>query len=263
MATNERTNRIGRHVLPKPRLHPWVALVLCCAALRPVSAPAADELKAIRHMVFKVGVSTSTQLEVRRSGIGTPGHQVSGGNADKYNAGAQVTGTLSVDVVAATADQGLVVDIMEDAQTRKAPRVRVGVYPNGSLVYDFSQTVNDEEAVLLRFLARGLIASSLVAGASFSVNNEGKDQRERMTFRVTGTDDRGHLKLDVEGATKMGGAQPYDGSLHGRLVYDQTKSIPILVQIMTRTHRETITELNTTDMQIDIDLIEDSFGAKS
>lgn len=246
-------------IWPQRRTRPWSALAIACMMCAPSQVWAAEGPPAaapIRHMVFDVGVTATSRLEIKRSGIG-----VAGGNADQYAGGLQSKGRVIADVIAATAQSGLVIDISEDAQTRKSPVVRVAVLPNGALSYDPKAEITDEEAWLLRFLARGLIDKNLAPGATFELRNDGAVVKELTSFHVTGVDDKGRLKLDVDATVKAGGAQGYDGTTHGRIVYDAAKTIPVSIVLATRTHQESISRLNTVDLQIDFDLAEDSFGA--
>jgi hypothetical protein len=140
-----------------------LALAFCVAATG-VAARAADPPKSLRTLVYDVTWDSVTSTERRDSGIG-------GSATGKSSAAvaAPDQGTLTIDVLAATADGGLVVDAAFAGKTFKGPPVRLGLAQDGSIVSNPGTQIAPEIRRLLPMLARGMTKDhDFTAGASWT-----------------------------------------------------------------------------------------------
>ena len=125
-----------------------IALVSALATAGAPAARAADPpppLPSLRHLVFAVEIGVKDEYEKRL--LTTPRIDgVSRRASAKDNQAPppdqrtaaydrRLKGFIICDVVAATGDGGLVVDVSEETPERAAPRMRVAIGPNGHLNY--------------------------------------------------------------------------------------------------------------------------------
>src|SRR5579864_4256532 len=100
--------------------------------------------KLPRHLVYKVGVTVTSQTEELT--MAENGDTATGGSGvARYGGGMMSRGTLTVDVVGLTPDGALAVQVSEDTDNRKAPPVRVDVTADGQLRIPSDQLVNVNE----------------------------------------------------------------------------------------------------------------------
>jgi len=225
-------------------------------------------LPSLRHLVFALDLGLRDEYEKRqenrrRFGIGRMADSRGRVPPDQRTAAydRRLKGRIVCDVVAATSDGGLVVDVSEDATERAAPPVRVAVEPNGHLNYSPSTTVFEEEAALLRLLARSIVGSQPHGlGASWVIEDSGKGYGSKTTFLVTGVQAAGDLRLDLDQQYHQEGIDGVVGSVQGKVAYDQTKLVPRTASFGAQAHRETPDGYRVVSMEISLTLVEDSFG---
>jgi hypothetical protein len=230
--------------------------------------PPPPPLPSLRHLVFAVDLGLKDEYEKRlqtsrritvtrsaRSSERLPPDQRTA-TYDRH-----LNGRIVCDVVAATPDGGLVVDISEDATERSAAPVRVAVEPNGHLNYSPSTTVFEEEVALLRLLARSIVGSQPHdVGASWVVEDSGKGYGSKTTFRVTAVQAAGDLRLDLEQQYHQEGIDGVVGSVQGKVAYDQSKLVPRTASFGAQARRETPDGYRIVSMDISLTLVQDSFG---
>ena len=246
------------------------ALLLCLGATGRPSAAATPPptLPSLRHLVFSFNVSIKDELEQRLEGVvrsdtgmGGGTGLVSSGDRNQVGASAAGKGTIVCDVVAATQDGGLVVDVSEDSVERRRPTVRVAILDNGRLSFPPDSQLNDEETVLLGFLSRGLLGGTQRdTGSQWSVEDGAGDYSAKTTYRVAAAPSDGAMKLDVAAEYRQRGARSYTTDLNAKLDYDAAKLVPTKALVTSKTRRETPQQYQTTDESIDLALLEDSFA---
>jgi hypothetical protein len=238
-----------------------IASLPALAVAEPVSAATAPPpLKSLRHIVFSVIVATHQATEY------------SGGKAidDPYGSTAQsevidkkADVELVCDVVAATGDNGLVVDITENGPERHAALTRVGIRADGELAYlAAGQPLNEEQIVLLRFLARSYIGpEDHSVGATWSVENSSANFKSTTKFSVTAVRAPDDEDLDLDESFQFTGARGYTGVRHGKVSYDPSKLVlhKAVIQSTTRA-QQSMQQYTTVVVSMTFTLKEDSFS---
>jgi len=255
---------------------PVVSIVLTSAltAFGWCGARAAEPppLPSLRHLTFAVEVAVKDEYEkrqenssrvtpglTRRSGMGSGGRVPQTPRTAAYDR--QLKGEIVCDVVAATSDGGLVVDVSEEGAERSSPRIRVAIEPNGHLSYSRVAPLFDEEAALLRLMARSVIGSQPHdVGTSWVVEDTGKGYATRTTFHVTAVEGGSDLRLEVDGEFHQDGIDTIIGAVQGKLAYDQSKLVPRTATLASQSRRETPDGYRILRMGINLTLLQDSFA---
>ncbi|MDQ2680337.1 MAG: hypothetical protein M3Y21_04850 [Candidatus Eremiobacteraeota bacterium] len=249
----------------------FLRVFLSAAGLFAMSATAAgaDTPTPIRHLVYNFTYALISNLQISSSGISTsksdgsmgstaPASGVSnytGGNADK--------GTITADVLQATPDGGLVVNISEQAEsTRKAPVVKAAIYGDGRVFYDTSQTMNEEELELLRTLGRNFVDTSrLDAKNHWQITGSGPDLSVVADYTVKSSAN-GIANIDIQRVVKMTGAQAQNTTTDGSIVYNLADSMPTVIHEESMQRRQQqMDQYNTIQTHIDLTLSSDSLTA--
>jgi len=174
------------------------------ALMLPNSAPAATASAPdvpLRHMVFGITIGIRTIASTQGSGIGTDGGSKASGS------GVQGSGTITADVMAPTQDGGLIIKISEEAQDRKAPVVRVAVRMGGEILTPPDAHLLEEESMLLRYLARGIVAVATPAwrpraGPSLGRPTAASSMTPRKSFRIKWISVREFVKKALAGLSR-------------------------------------------------------------
>jgi|GEM_PF-957822 len=229
-------------------------------------------LPSLRHLTFAVEVTVKDEYEkrqinttsvtsglIRRSAMTAGQHVPPDVRTAAYDR--QLKGEIACDVVAATSDGGLVVDVSEQGSERSSPRIRVAIEPNGHLAYSPATPLFDEEVALLRLLARSVIGSQPHdVGTSWVVEDNGKGYATKTTFRVTAVQGGSDLRLDVDGEFHQDGIDTIVGAVQGKLAYDQSKLVPRTATLDSQSRRETPDGYRTLRVGINLTLLQDSFA---
>jgi hypothetical protein len=234
-------------------------LFLGASARASVAADAAsptEPLKVLRHLEFYVTVGESSTTETKVSGFDAGSES---GHATADNGSLDAHGTIAVDVVGATSDGGLAVDVSENAASRESPPIRVGIL-NGKLYYDPHTIVNEEERDVLLFLDRGFVKpDTLAAGTTWNDDAAGSGMTTHATYKVKTVDDQAKtIALDFEASTDVSGPNGYQADTHGTMTYDTAVSVPLDFTLWRRTHVEQPGRLTTVDTKLSATLREDS-----
>lgn len=224
----------------------------------PLAAAAADAPAPIRQLTFATEVLITSQRQVRVDKIGV----ASGGNTDTYGGASKDIGDIKVDVIAATTDGGLVVDISETGDTRHAPVVRVAIDDVGQLGVDPRRfaDLTEEERSLLPLLGRGFFKGhEATAGEKWTVAENGKNVIDSSEYRVISIGGESDVNLELNRVMRATGTAPYDALRKGTIVYDRKMNVPKAVNLTERTHGGTFAETDVTDLSINLRLSSDSF----
>ncbi|HEY6236811.1 MAG TPA: hypothetical protein VIW69_17050, partial [Candidatus Elarobacter sp.] len=249
-----------------------LALAVAVAFAAPLAAAAADPppVKPIRQLVYDVAYSAYTKHEAKSSGFngayggGSPGSgSPSGGTGTLSQAmDGDERGTLAIDVIAAPADGGLVVDATFTGAKNLQPKTRVAIYADGRIVADPAHALALQTTRLLPLIARGFIAERDVsAGSSWSVPAPAPAKGSTV-YRVESSD--GHLaRIAIEGVWSVPGPTGFDEADHGVTMYATDLASPVSYDLNARIHRQFGTDSSmTTTAHLTAQLVSDSMAKR-
>jgi hypothetical protein len=211
------------------------------------------------HLRYTVNVGVKTTVDVTKFS----------GNERTDTGDITASGTIDADVVGVTAGGGSVVLISESTGKRNGPPVRLTVTDQGEVTFDAkdASNLNEEELALARLFGRAVVAShDLKPDANWQLARQMTHSSESTTFRVVSlAGDR--VNLEIDRVAKGTGAQPFDISGHGKVLYDYKREIPISGETAERIHSLATDpwEINaraTTDLSFEFRLTEDSLTPK-
>ncbi len=167
--------------------------------------------------------------------------------------------TLTADVVAATADGGLAVDVFEEAPDKSAT-VRFGVVSN-KLLFDQNAIIFEEEPEFVHYLARDLIKpTELQVGTTWTDKFSAQQLSGEMTYRVTAIDTTNNtIVVDITGDSNSSGITSMQTTTSGSFTYDTATSVPEKLSVSTRSLIRSGQTLTTKSTQLTATLVEDSF----
>ncbi|HET9030138.1 MAG TPA: hypothetical protein VFN49_08175 [Candidatus Aquilonibacter sp.] len=241
------TKRVFTSALVRGVLSPGIAIALGIALALPASAAGPIRTVVYRYSVesqgFAGSVSTGQGGAVSEDGsIGTAGS----------------TGTVRADVVEATTDGGLVVDVTQtvDRALRPMQTVRCAVYgATQDVVCDQNLTITSAERVLLAYFGRFFYDPSRV-GADGRFQIEPKVIPANMTIENDYTvkkkagDD---VTLDVHRLERTGA---YQSTTDGSIVYNAARSVPESIVLDMRAVRSG----SQSDMNVHLTMLSDSMA---
>jgi hypothetical protein len=217
----------------------------------PATVPSALPSTApIRTLQYTVAVTVSQTRE-------TPG----AGNGRTVTVGGyEAKGTISVDVLAATLDGGLLVGTTENATGRVVPKMIVTIGGDGRLSYDpkLQPALSDEEVALLHWLARTFYADrGTDPGTTWVVDLSTGQAKSVERYRViSNTDGKVNLeyRMDANGNTPT----TYTLTRFGNVVYDTKLTVPLQASYR-GDQRDRANAALTTTTAVAINLTADSF----
>jgi hypothetical protein len=243
-----------------------LALVVVATLAVPLAASAADAPKPLRELVYDVTYTAHTTNETKSSGFNGaygggpgPGSVPSGEGTEARFMDGSDHGTLTLDVVAATPDGGLVVDASFSGGSTVQPVIRVAVFSDGRLSADPARPLCPEAVRVLPLIARGFVANRDVSpGATWTTENAAP-ARGATTYRVTRLDGQ-QATIGIEGTFSAAGGQESD---RGTTVYATDLVSPVSLDLTSTTRRQlTIDTSQTTTSHVTAKLVSDSFARK-
>jgi hypothetical protein len=251
---------------------------LVAAPLLAGAAGVSGSNRPLRALSFDVDIHVSARRETpgegiygTRPGVAVKGRIVNGrpggatGNGERTEAAAVTTkGSIGVDVLAATDDAGLVVDVSETATERTRPKVRIVLAPDGAVFYDPKNASNltEEEITVVRWLARGFLGDRPTElGTSWTVDQSANGHVDIERYRVVARD-ANQVTLEYALEEKVGGATGYAGTRGGSLVYDTAMIVPLRATFQTEARRQVGAAYETTRTSITLTLTSDSFAKR-
>jgi hypothetical protein len=245
-----------------------LAFVATCAGTtlpaRAAATPA--PLPSLRHLVFNfdVGVTNVTNRRIEGNLASGATSEVEAGKTMTSSAGQTRKGQIVVDVVAATADAGLVVDITQNSPDKAEPLTRVAIASDGTLLYDPKLELSQEEIALLHLLARNVVGGTVHAkGDTWDIPESSANYKGSTTYKVTDVAPPTVELIDVEGSFKATGLHPADGVTHGKVTFDPSLVVPDSANLTSHIVATTSPGVMvTTDLTIQLTLAEDSFAKK-
>jgi hypothetical protein len=205
--------------------------ILCVLALTGQDAAGAPAYAApqapLRHLEFNFSVDYQQNGEGSFGAVGGAGSGVQTGIG---SAGRQ--GTLSVDILTAADDGGLVVRSTEwiEHQPRSSEPVICAVYPDGHVVCPTYGGVSDSQNQLLTYLGRGFFDPALLdSSGKWTRSFSNKDVTVASTFRLAGSADA--VPIVIEQSTHIvsanGAFTNWDET--ATIKYDKALEVPVSV----------------------------------
>jgi hypothetical protein len=249
------------------RLLALSALVVLAAPSVALAAPDAP-VRVLRSLVYDVSYAAHTRHDKKTSGFNggygsdaaAPG--VGGSGTASVAMDGTDSGRLTIDVIAATPDGGLVVDVTYAGKLNNAPKMRVALYPDGKLSADPTKPLGPEALHILPLLARGFMANRTVqVGASWTVPAP-PPAKGATTYRVSGVDGP-NATIALEGSISVGGVNGFDESNRGTTTYATDLISPLSYDLNSHIRRQIASdETITTDAHLVATLVSDNFYKK-
>jgi hypothetical protein len=244
-----------------------LSLALCFFGLCS-SAASAIVSQPLRHLVYAFDVTITSDMTVKDSGIGNGDASLkipntSGTGTNHYGGAASDKGTITVDVVEVQADTGTVVRISEQArETRSAEPATCVVYGIGAVICDTSKKINEEEMALLRLLGHNFVNDEAIdAKHHWRFAESNPQARETNDYTIVG--ERGGLaQISLQRVLDVSGADGYNATTDGQLLYDREHAVPrsLKEETITRQHVG-MGQDNRVDQQLTLSLQTDSLAA--
>ena len=250
-----------------------LALAIAAAVSAPLAAAAADAppMKVMRTLVYEVTYNAHSSHEKKTSGF-------NGGYGSDPNANAGISsgsgtasvgldgndrGTLTFEVVAATQDGGLVIDISYTGSLGAQPKTRIALFPDGRLSAPPNSSLGPEVVHVLPLLARGFIANRDVSpGSSWNVAAPAP-ARGSTSYRVTRLDGQ-QATIALEGTLTVSGINGFDEIDRGTTTYATDVLSPVAYDLNAHIHRQlSVDESVTTEAHLTAKLVSDTFPRKT
>jgi hypothetical protein len=260
---------------------PAIALLAVLAAPVPAGAAgagAAANARPLRTLSFNVDVHVSEVratpgegIQAAAPGVAVKGRVIGGrpsttsGNGERKQAvSLKATGSIDVDVLSATDDAGLVVDVSENALERMRPKVRIVLGPDGAIFYDprEARNLSEEEIAVVRWLARGFYGDRPTdPGTTWTVDQSANGHVDLEHYRVVAHDAH-NVTLEYALEEKVPGAAGYAATREGSLVYDTALIVPIKATFRSEARRQVGAAYETTRTSVTLTLTADSFAKR-
>ena len=243
-------------------MHRLLAFIAALAVVSPAASSAADKLKPLRTLVYAVVYTAQNRNDEKVSGFNSAGNGAgTPGNVITRVSDTGDDGTLTVSVVAATGDGGLVVDAAFAGKSTQQPVSRVAIFSDGRLSIPPDATLSPAAIYLLPLLARGLVANQPIQqGATWS-RPAAEPAKGTTTFHVLLVDgEKATLKIDA--SVSVRGARGYDETDAGTAVYDTAKLAPVSYDLVATSRHTVAEQYITSSARLTAKLVSDSFGAK-
>ena len=228
------------------RLFVLTALLLITTAQTPAPAP------PLRHLVYKVTVNFSDPAQ--NIGYGGISSGLSGTGGD---------GTITVDVLSAANDGGLVVraDIQYQHEVRPADPVTCAIYSDGRVICPPASVMSTPVNVLLSLLGRYFYDPSAVAtDGSWSTHFESDSVKSVSSFVRKSAPDVNPVVIDERTTITAAHSLHPGWTSETHITYDASMSVPDAIHdVAAAKGRSGGTEWTTTDLT----LASDSFAKKS
>jgi hypothetical protein len=236
-------------------------LALACGTLPAFAATGGDtQIKPLRTLTYDLVMAIGNNREIRVDAIGTAGSGIT-----NTGAALEAKGRITVDVIAVTADGGLVADVSENAESRSHARVRVAVAKGGAVSYDPRQAENVtvEEFALLGWLSRGFYAAPAdPPGTTWDTDAGAQGVTGKNHYRVVSVDGDA-VTLDCKTEERGSGANSFDMTRTGTVVYDMKLVAPRSANFQEINHTQRLGHYDTTNVSVSLKLASDTFAARN
>ncbi len=239
-----------------------LAFVAAFTVAFPGIASAADQSKPLRTLVYTIVYSEQKRADEQTSGFtGGGGGPGTGGGVTTRTSDARDDGRLTVNVIAATPDGGLVVDCAYAGTSAQQLLTRVAIFPDGRLSTKPGSELSPAAVYLLPLLARGLVADRTIEPGTAWSRPAPAPAKGTTTFRVTAVDGE-KATLQIGGVVAVTGARGYDETTTGTTVYDTDKLAPLSYDLVATSRHSVMEQYVNSTAHLTATLTSDSFGAK-
>jgi hypothetical protein len=244
----------------------------------PLHASAAETARPLRTLTYAVDLSVTESLDTpagnlptQRAAVAVKGRssensqRIPSGTAESHAGGRMsAQGLITVDVLEATEDAGLVVEVAENAPKRERPRVKIAVAADGALFYDPNayDHLSEEELAVVRWLGRNFYGDHpREIGTAWTVDQSANGHTDVERYRVLARDDqRVTLDYALEERTTLAGG--YSGTRAGSLVYDTAMIVPVRVTFESVARRQLGEAYDTVRTSVKLTLTADTFAKR-
>jgi hypothetical protein len=207
---------------------------------------------ALRHLVYNVTVNFSD-----------PAQNIRYGGVDSRLAGTGGDGTITVDVLSAANDGGLVVraDIQYQHEVRPADPVTCAIYSDGRVICPPSSVMSTPVNILLGLLGRYFYdPASVATDGSWSTHFESDSVKSVSSFVRKSAPDANPVVIDERTTVSAAHSLHPGWTSETHITYDTSMSVPDAVHdVAAAKGRSGATEWTTTDLT----LASDSFAKKN
>ncbi|HEY0613256.1 MAG TPA: hypothetical protein VGC96_01400, partial [Candidatus Elarobacter sp.] len=168
-------------------------------------------------------------------------------------------GTVKIDVIAATADNGLVVDAGFAGEKSKQLPIRIAILGDGRLAFDPKQNVAPEVSELLPTLARGLLVGHQPA-AGVKWSTPAMEPATGNRSYVIGAASDTSATISITGDAKTTGPQGFDRHEEASLTYQPKLSAPLRYDTRIRVRRNGLNGPEVDDVHLTATLASDTFA---
>ena len=229
---------------------------VCTAA----PAGAADPVKPLRVIVYDVSYASTTVRREKTSGFDANGMSGGGSPFVEHRFSSDDAGALTISIVAATPDGGLVADCAFTGKNYTQPTVRVAIFKDGRLSFDPHASLVPEATALLPLLSRGLVADRTIDVASSWSVPAAQPATGETTYKVVSIDGA-RAKLGIQSAISVKAPPPFTESTTGEMVYTTDVLSPVSLDLHS-TVRRTVNgdQSDTVDSYVTAKLRSDTFA---
>ncbi|HTJ27582.1 MAG TPA: hypothetical protein VMA36_15585 [Candidatus Limnocylindria bacterium] len=252
----------------------FLALLSFLALAGMVGAAPAAAPKPLRTLVYAIAYATRARNEELTSGFTgavnmgnarggqrLPAAATAGDATVDRQADVSDDGTLTINVIAATGDGGLVVDAAFAGKTTTQPTIRVAIFADGRLSYDPRDTLSAQAGRVLPLLARGIIANRDVSpGSSWSTAVPFAQARGSTLYRVVHVDGE-RAELAIERQMTVEGPRGFSEQDHGTATYATDRLCPLAFELDAYArHQPAPDQYVTESAHLSAKLISDTFS---
>jgi hypothetical protein len=267
--------------------HARVRVLAALLSAAPLGASAADAPAAsaagpqhpLRTLTYAVDVTivdvldspdgrlsggTRAVVTVKGRAVGPRDTSPSGSGEKRSGKSAAAKGTITVDVVRATDDAGLVVDVAEETAQQARPRVRIAIAADGTLFYDPANAdkLSEEEIAVAHWLGRGFYGDHPTdVGTAWVVDQSSSGRTDIERYRVLAREAT-QVTLDYALEERSSAARGYAGTREGSLVYDTAMVVPVKAAFESVARRQIGQSFNTLRTSVKLTLASDSFAGR-
>jgi len=245
----------------------------------PLGAGAPEAARPLRTLTYAVDVKIVSSIDTPGGTVAAGGTRpvvvvkgrvmgqnrpVTGSGDQRSGASLATRGSITVEVLRATDDAGLVVDVAEDAVDRVRPKVRVAIASDGALYYDPTKAamLSEEEIAVTHWLGRGFYGDHpTTVGTSWVVDQSGNGHTDVERYEVKASE-ANHITLGYALEQRVTLATGYEGTREGSLVYDIAMVVPIKASFESVARRQMGESYDTLRTSVQLTLTTDTFATR-
>ncbi len=229
------------------------ALIFATAGQALAADPAPKALRTLVYSVDYVGVS------VRREQSAGFDATMGGHGITERNRDIDEHGKLTVAVIAASQDGGLVADVSYAGSSTMQDTVRVAIFSDGRLSYDPRTPLSIEAATLVPYLARGFAADHAIEAGQSWKTPEAPPATGTTTYTVASVNDP-LADIGIVANVTLTGPSGFTEQSTGKSMYNVRVQCPQSLDLELITHREvSMNESDNTRVHYDAKLVSDTF----